>query len=185
MVGMPSEILIRRATNADVEIVAYQRAAMFVAMGTAPAALADRLASETCVYLREAIPRGEYVGWLASPARHPGDIVAGAGVQIRRTLPFPRRRFDGGVEVALGRQGIVLNVYTEPAYRRQGIARRLMQGVLAWSREAALDSLVLHAAADGRPLYQQMGFVPTNEMRFTDDLTGPGGSPPGTIQDPA
>jgi len=139
---------------------------MFLVMGSATPAVADQLTSETLAYLREAVPRGEYVGWLASLASHSGDTVAGAGVQIRRVLPFPRRRPDGRVDVAHGRQGIVLNVYTEPAFRRQGLARRLMQEVLARARETQLDSLVLHAAPDGRPLYEQMGFAPTNEMRF-------------------
>ena len=163
---MSDEILIRRATVADVETIARHRAAMFVDMGSASPEVVQPLASETLGYLREAMPRGEYVGWLTSLANQPGDVVAGAGVQLRRILPFPRRRADGRVEVAWGQQGIVLNVYTEPAHRRQGLARRLMQEVLAWANESKLDSLVLHAAPDGRALYEHMGFAPTNEMRF-------------------
>jgi GNAT superfamily N-acetyltransferase len=170
---VPHEVLIRRATLADAETIAHHRAAMFVDMGTAPPEVVDCLTSETLAYLREAMPRDEYVGWLASLATRPEAIVAGAGVQIRRILPFPRRRPDGRVEVAQGRQGIVLNVYTEPAFRRKGLARRLMQEVLAWARETSIDILVLHAAPDGRPLYEQMGFVPTNEMRFTGGLSAP------------
>jgi len=173
---MRSDILIRRATLADIDIVAHHRAAMFLAMGLATPAVVDRLTLETLAYLREAMPRGEYVGWLASFASHPGDTVAGAGVQIRRVLPFPRRLPDGGADVAHGHQGIVLNVYTEPAFRRQGLARRLIQEILAWAQESKLDSLVLHAAPDGRPLYEQMGFVPTNEMRFTGDPASPANS---------
>jgi len=29
--------------------------------------------------------------------------------------------------------------------------------------------LVLHASQDARPLYEKLGFVPTNEMRYTGD----------------
>jgi GNAT superfamily N-acetyltransferase len=176
MSAVSTEVLIRRATIADTEIVAHHRAAMFMSMGLASPEVADRLISETLAYLRDAIPGGEYVGWLASLAGRRDHIVAGAGVQIRRVLPFPRRRPDGRVDVAQGRQGIVLNVYTEPAFRRQGLARRLMQEVLAWARETQLDSLVLHAAPDGRTLYEQLGFAPTNEMRFRGDLAGPSDS---------
>lgn len=166
---MSDEILIRRATLDDAETITHQRAAMFLAMGSASPEAVGPLALATVAYLREATPRGEYLGWLASLASHPGDIVAGAGVQIRRVLPFPQRRPDGRVDVAQGRQGIVLNVYTEPAFRRRGLARRLMQEILAWVRETQLDSLVLHAAPDGRALYEQMGFAPTNEMRLMGD----------------
>ena len=173
---MSTEILIRRVTFADIGIVAHHRTAMFMAMGSATPAVADRLASETLAYLREAVLTGEYVGWLASFADQPTETVAGAGVQIRRVLPFPRRWPDGRVSVAQGCQGIVLNVYTEPAFRRRGLARRLMQEVLAWAKETRLDSLVLHAVPDGRPLYEQMGFGATNEMRFMGDLAGLSGS---------
>jgi GNAT superfamily N-acetyltransferase len=166
---------MRAATPADAAEVARQRVAMFLEMGSAVPAVAARLTSATEAYLREAMPRGEYLGWLASPTAEPRVVVAGAGVQVRRVLPFPRRRPGGQVEVAQGRQAIVLNVYTEPAYRRQGLARRLMDQVLEWARVERIESLVLHAAPDGRPLYEKLGFVATNEMRYMGPLGEPGG----------
>lgn len=164
------EFAIRTATPADVPTVAHQRVAMFHDMGVTAPEMEASLREMTESHLRIAIPRGEYVGWLAFPASAPERIVAGAGVQVRQVLPFPRRRPTGAIAVAYGRQGIVLNVYTEPNHRRQGLARRLMNEVIAWARQAKLESLVLHAAPDGRPLYEQLGFVPTNEMRFMGEL---------------
>jgi GNAT superfamily N-acetyltransferase len=64
----------------------------------------------------------------------------------------------------------VLNVYTEPAWRRHGLAQQLMRELLAWARKERLDRLVLHASADGRRLYERLGFVATNEMRFPGAL---------------
>jgi GNAT superfamily N-acetyltransferase len=150
--------------------VARHRAAMFEAMGSTVPAMVAPLIAATEAMLREAIPRGEYRGWLAAVGAEPERIAAGAGVQIRRVHPFPRRWPDGSVDVALGRQAIVLNVYTEPPFRGRGLARRLMHEVLAWARAVELDSLVLHAAADGRMLYEELGFAATNEMRFMGDL---------------
>jgi uncharacterized protein (DUF1330 family) len=49
-----------------------------------------------------------------------------------------------------------------------------MQHVLAWARHERLDRLVLHASAEGRRLYEGLGFVATNEMRFAGDLRGGG-----------
>jgi hypothetical protein len=46
-----------------------------------------------------------------------------------------------------------------------------MHEVLAWAGATHVDRLVLHAAQDGRLLYEQLGFSATNEMRFTVDLT--------------
>lgn len=164
-------ITIREVELGDLETVAAHRAAMFLDMGRATPDTLEQLKAETRQYLREAIPQGEYIGWLAGPQSEPGRIVAGAGVQVRRVLPFPFKRFDGSTHVAWGSQAVVINVYTEPAFRRQGYARRLMQEVLAWAGAVELESLVLHAAPDGRSLYEQLGFIPTTEMRFKGVLS--------------
>lgn len=158
---------IRPATPADIDIIARHRAAMFRDMGAAAPELTEEIAAVTRAYLTEAMPRGEYIGWLASPAGEPHSVVAGAGVQLRRVLPFPRRP-PSPPGVAAGRQGIVVNVYTETPFRRRGVAREVMVAVLAWARAQKLDSLVLHAAPEGRRLYESLGFVATNEMRYTN-----------------
>ena len=159
---------IRPATLADIDVIAHHRSGMFSDMGSAGPELLDELEALTRACLLDAIPRGEYIGWLACPASKPDSVVAGAGVQLRRVLPFPKRAADGLGSIAHGRQGIVLNVYTERAYRGQGLARRLMQEILAWARVQGLDSLVLHAAPAGRALYESLGFSATNEMRFVE-----------------
>jgi GNAT superfamily N-acetyltransferase len=157
---------IRPATLADIDDIARHRALMFRDMGAVTAGLVDQLIEMTRTRLLDAMPRGEYIGWIASPHADTDSVVAGAGVQVRQVLPFPRVWPDGRADVADGRQGIVINVYTEPAFRRRGAARALMHALLAWARTARLDSLVLHAAPDGRPLYEALGFVATNEMRL-------------------
>lgn len=160
---------IRRTTVADASAIARHRAEMFSDMGQLPPALYDPLVQETIARLKIMIPEGEYVGWLAAPAEDPATIVAGAGVQLRHALPHALAAASHEV-LARGRQGIVLNVFTEKAWRKKGAARRLMEEMLAWAKTAGLDTLVLHAAPDGRHLYESLGFVQTNEMRFTGRL---------------
>ena len=67
----------------------------------------------------------------------------------------------------------MLNDFTEPAWRRRGLAELLMHHVLEWARDQRLDRLVLHASAEARALYERLGFVATNEMRFSGSLLGP------------
>jgi GNAT superfamily N-acetyltransferase len=140
---------------------------MFSDMGQLPADLYPDLVSRTLTYLHEALPSGEYIGWLASAQS--GDVVAGAGVQLRRALPHPLTR-TGEHRVSDGRSAIVLNVYTEHPWRRRGLAALLMQHVLEWALAADIDTLVLHASDDGRALYERLGFVQTNEMRYARPL---------------
>lgn len=66
----------------------------------------------------------------------------------------------------------MLHIFTEPAWRRRGLAELLMRHVLEWARNQRLDRLVLHASAEGRALYERLGFVATNEMRFSGSLIG-------------
>jgi GNAT superfamily N-acetyltransferase len=166
---MPASFTIRPATITDVDVIARHRAEMFTEMGLVPAPLYPELVSGTVDYLQRAIPSGEYVGWMASPEHDPATIVAGAGAQRRRLLPVPLIA-DEGTVIAHGHQAIVLNVFTEPAWRRQGLAATLMRHIIEWARTGNIESLVLHASDDGRPLYEKLGFVQTNEMRYARPL---------------
>ena len=161
---------LRFATADDAEILAGHRVSMFREMGFIDSASEPRLHTTTAAYFRAAIPAGEYVGWVGSPPRDSA-IVAGAGVQFRSLLPRPNLTRDG---ILLGREGLVLNVYTDHAWRRRGVARYLMTTIIEWARVNGIVNLVLGASDEGRPLYEKMGFVPTREMRFTGTLAAEG-----------
>jgi len=160
---MIDAILIRLATPVDAGTLAEHRVAMFRDMASIDPASEGPLRSASAEYFAGAVASGEYVGWLASLHSDPGRIVAGGGVQFRTLLPRPQ---PDGPGLLLGREGLILNVYVDPAWRRRGLARRLMQEILAWAPAAGISRLVLHASADGRPLYEGLGFVTSNEMRF-------------------
>ena len=57
-----------------------------------------------------------------------------------------------------GRTGLVLNVYTEPDFRKQGHAEKLMQFLLDDAHRFELDYVELTATESGYPLYQKLGF---------------------------
>jgi len=67
-------------------------------------------------------------------------------------------------------RAMILNMYVEPEYRRRGIARSLVNEMIRWCRGNGFVHVGLHASEAGRPLYEQLGFRPTNEMRL--ELTG-------------
>jgi GNAT superfamily N-acetyltransferase len=167
---MENDFCIRVATPADARVIAVHRARMFQDMGELAGPAFEVLRAKAEARLVGALERGEYVGWLGSPADQPHEVVGGAGVQLRQGLPHPARMPRGEVSVAEGRHAIVLNVYTEPAWRRRGLAEQLMRHLLVWARKERLDRLVLHASADGRRLYERLGFVATNEMQFAAAL---------------
>ena len=164
---MRDAFAIRLATVADAPVLARHRAEMFRDMGDLAEELYASLVDAARRDLADWLARGQYVGWVASAVERPHEIVAGAGLQLRPLLPRPdpaRRRLRQGLEA------IVLNVFTERAWRRHGVARGPMERAIAWAREHGVVRLVLHASTEGRALYQQLGFVATNEMRYEGDL---------------
>jgi hypothetical protein len=50
-------------------------------------------------------------------------------------------------------------VLTRPEYRRQGLARRLLDDALATADRRGLATLKLDATEEGRPLYESLGFI--------------------------
>jgi GNAT superfamily N-acetyltransferase len=159
-------VVLRYATVADVELLAEHRVAMFREMGAVRPEVEQSLREASSAYFASAIPSGEYVGWIASPSDD-APPVAGAGVQFRSLLPRPTVDGDG---LLLGREGLILNVYTVPDWRRQGIAQQLMETIIAWAGDVGIVRLVLAASPAGRSLYEQIGFVATREMSYTGRL---------------
>jgi GNAT superfamily N-acetyltransferase len=154
---------IRAADLPDIPSLAYHRAAMFRDMGTIPAHQEEPLMGATVKYLGEAMPRGEYLAWVAEDRSTPPAVIGGAGVQLRPLLPRPRSGADG---LELGPEAIVLNVYVEREWRRRGVAAVLMRALLDALAARGIGRVVLHASDEGRRLYERLGFVPTNEMRL-------------------
>lgn len=141
---------------------------MFSDMGdVATPELADQLLAASTSALAELLRDGSYAGWLAIDAS--GEVIAGAGVHIKAQLP---RISHDGQRIAAGSLPLVVNVYTHPDWRRQGIARALMKNVLEWASASGSDRVVLHASDEGRPLYASLGFESTNEMRWTPTSDG-------------
>jgi GNAT superfamily N-acetyltransferase len=162
---MTDTFRIRRATVDDAGIIAWHRARMFQDMGEVSGHAFETLRAKARARLEDWLERGDYVGWLASPANKSEIIVGGAGVQLQPILPRPLNTSAIGE----GRQGTIVNVFTEPEWRRGGVAALLLEEIIEWSRKERLDRLVLHASEEGRALYDRFGFVPGNEMRFVDE----------------
>ena len=155
---------VRQAGATDIPRLAGHRAAMFRDMGQLPSHQEQPLARAIASYLRDAMPRGEYLAWIAEDERTPSLAIGGAGVQLRPILPRPRAGDD---DLELGPEAIILNVYVEPAWRRRGVGEALMRAVLDALAARGIRRIVLHASDHGRGLYERLGFVPTNEMQLT------------------
>jgi GNAT superfamily N-acetyltransferase len=162
----PISFVIRPARSADAPVIALHRARMFQDMAEVPATLFEELRALSQCWIEHAIEAGDYVGWLATPKESSDAVVGGAGIQLRQAPPHPGRTQTGAVAIAKGAHAIVLNVFVEREWRRQGLGAFLMRHVIDWAQNKQLDRLVLHSSREGRQLYERLGFEPTNEMRY-------------------
>ncbi len=160
MNGMPAEITIRQAAPSESAIILHHRRSMFRDMGEGTVEELDRMVEVASPWLARALADGSYHHWLALDAS--GRVCGGGGVLLS---PWPANPKNPCTQRA-----VILNVYTEPEFRKRGIGRLIMMAIMAWVREQGLRSVNLHASSEGRPLYEKLGFEPTNEMRLRFDL---------------
>jgi len=144
---------IREATPDDIPEILRQRRGMYEDMDYKDSESLAAMQSVSAGYLAKALPDGSFRAWLA----YDGDRVVGGGAIV--SSPWPAHPYD--LEC---RRATILNVYTYPEYRRQGIARKLMQTMIAWCQRERFARVSLHASPDGRHLYEQLGFEASNEM---------------------
>jgi len=151
---------IRPATIHDIPHIVHHREAMFREMGISAAF--DDMAPAMELWLRHAIPSKTYQGWVAVTVA--GEVAAGGGLVV---IPWP----PGPISLD-PRCGFIFNVYTQPEHRKQGLARRLMDAIHDSCRAEGIERVVLNASTFGKPLYDAMGYVVSNEpmmrMRLPD-----------------
>lgn len=86
-----------------------------------------------------------------------GHIVGSGCVWNAPDHPRPERRVDF--------VPYLFSMYTEPAFRGQGVATRVVRAAERTAKAAGATQLRLHAAPGARRLYRELGFVRGWEMR--------------------
>jgi GNAT superfamily N-acetyltransferase len=139
-------ITYRVATEDDVEALGHLRWAM--------EAERRECAHDRDEYMRAyvrdvgpALASGLYRAWLAEAD---GEAVASV-ILITWIMPPAAGHLHRT-------RGYVSSVYTRTAFRRQGVARRLMELLITAAREDGIQKLMLGASAMGAPLYLSLGF---------------------------
>jgi len=161
---MIDEIKIREAGHADLETILHHRRSMFRDMGEGTVEELDRMVEVARPWMSKALADGSYRHWLVLDGA--GRVAGGGGVLLS---PWPANPHEPCTERA-----VILNVYTEIEFRRRGVARQIMQVIVAWVKARGLHGVNLHASAEGHDLYEALGFAHTNEMRLCFDRSEPG-----------
>jgi GNAT superfamily N-acetyltransferase len=145
-------IVIREAGLADLEEVLQLRMRLFdklVDFNNGKGVDEDLLQS-TRAYFSDALQNGACKTWVAETDGH---LVACGSLAIFIRPPYP-----GNVA---GKDAYLLNMYTMAEYRKQGLARKILQQAMQYAREQGFAKIWLHATEDGQALYASEGFNPS------------------------
>ena len=153
---MADAFTIRRATPPDLATIAMHRRRMFEDMGHADDPVLVAAEPLYTRWLKERLENGRYLAWFIT--MNDGMVVAGAGLWL---LDWP-----AGILGTEPYRGYILNVYTEPPFRKRGFARQLVEAILAHCAAEGIRVVGLHASTEGRSVYEALGVKPTNELRL-------------------
>lgn len=107
---------------------------------------------ESYLYYQEALANGTHTAYLVFDE----DIFVGAGgisyFQVMPTYHNPT-----------GKKAYIMNMYTRPDYRRNGIAFKTLDLLVMDARAKGISAISLEATEMGRPLYERYGFVKMND----------------------
>ncbi len=144
---------VREICEADLDLICQHREKMFRDAGGSENVL-QPMTQHFREWLRPRLQDGSYFGFVFSENAYP---VAGIGLMLIDWPPHPSHPTQN-------KRGYVFNVYVEPAYRRRGLARALMQRAEAAFARRGVQFAVLHATAKGKGLYADMAWSGTTEM---------------------
>ncbi len=138
------------ATKADIDNLMSSRLEMLKVVNNLPE---DYEYSEEMINeIRDYFLNGDHITVLAMD----GDIVIGcASMSFIRIMPT----FDHPT----GKRAHLMNVYTRYEYRRQGIARKMVERLIEETWKRGATEISLDATESGRPLYESMGFTDSTE----------------------
>lgn len=103
---------------------------------------------ESYEYYKRALETGEHIGYLVYDN---GTFIGAGGVSFYQVMPTYHN--------STGKKAYIMNMYTAPEYRRQGIAFHTLDLLVKDAKEQDMLQIALEATDMGRPLYERYGFV--------------------------
>jgi GNAT superfamily N-acetyltransferase len=147
---------VRRATLKDLDVLVHQRRAMWIDLGVQDKPRLDRADKTYRRWIATRLRNHTLVAWVVE--NRSGRIAGGGCLWVHPIQPNPRR--DHML------QPYLLSMYTEPDFRRLGVASIIVGEAIEWSMKQGYGRLMLHASEMGRKVYKKFGFKRTWEMRL-------------------
>lgn len=147
----------KKATLEDIDILTETRITVLRA--------ANQLAEEVDMtevreqsyeYYKRALRQDTHVAYLVFSGE---EFVGAGGISFFEVMPTYHN--------STGKKAYVMNIYTKPEYRRQGIAYKTLDLLVTEAKKIGITAISLEATKMGRALYEKYGFISmNNEMEL-------------------
>ncbi len=149
----------KRATLEDIDILVKTRIEVLRA--------ANKLCIDTDMseverqsydYYQKALCDGSHIAYLVFYESH---CIGTGGVSFFQVMPTYHN--------PSGNKAYIMNMYTNPKFRRKGIAYQTLDILIKDIKSKGISSISLEATDMGRPLYEKYGFIKmNNEMELLE-----------------
>ena len=153
------DLIYKRATLEDINTLVETRIEVLRA--------ANKLCADTdmgeverqsYLYYQKALSDGSHIAYLVFDE---SGCIGTGGVSFFQVMPTYHN--------PSGKKAYIMNMYTNPKYRRKGIAYKTLDMLIKEIKRKGISSISLEATDMGRPLYEKYGFVKMNsEMELPE-----------------
>jgi ribosomal protein S18 acetylase RimI-like enzyme len=148
MIDDISTVIIRKIEYGEIDKLVYHRINYLLEMqGDRSDEYIVALKSELSSFFQKSLIDKSFWGLVAL---YEGQEVAYAGMIVSQ--------IPGDFNRATYSEGAILNVYTIPSARRQGISMLILKKLLIESKLMGITKVSLHSSDAGKALYQSLGF---------------------------
>ncbi len=151
-----SKLKLRRASLGDLHTLVHQRRAMWEDLGIKGKAMHQKGDQAYRRWAQARIRSGKLLAWIVESGK--GRVAGGGCLWLQPVQPRPHR-------TAMF-QPYLLSMFTEPEFRRRGVASLVVRAAVEWCEKNRYERLMLHASDMGQKVYTSLGFERTSEMRL-------------------
>ena len=150
-----SKIAIKKSLPDNDVVIAQHFYQLWLDNNVSPDSLRDDWLDVTLEFINQARKEFAFQGFLAKDDHK---IVGSASCQLFNGL------YPDPFKLEHRQYGYIWNVFVELDYRRQGIATKLTNHTIKYLQDLNCTRAILHASPFGKPVYENIGFIPGNEM---------------------